>query len=137
MHWRKTDWCVTVYQSAIFLPHFPSIGQSTSTRVAGGTPTDPLQESIPRQSPVWHAGLALDSKLHPVRPQKRPFHLGGALTCFTCPDWRRNPPSANTGFPEFGAIAGHMGKEHLFLMWNVTIWASTTAPVIRIYIWPY
>lgn len=108
---------------------------STSTRVAGGKPMDPLHESNPWQSPVWHAGLVPDSKLHPVRPQKRPFHLGGALTCFVWPGWRRNPPSANTGFPEFGAIAGHTGQEHLFLMWNVTIWPSATAPIIILANW--
>lgn len=89
---------------------------STSTRVAGGMPMVPLQESRLSQSPVWQTGLEVELKSQPVLAQKRPFHVGGAWIRLVCPGGRKKPPSAITGWPALGAAAGHIGKGHLLEM---------------------
>lgn len=36
------------------------------------------------------------------------------------PEGRLKPPSAITGWPAFGAVAGHIGKGHLLLIYKET-----------------
>ena len=63
-----------------------------SARVAGGTPL-PVHFKAPPQSPVTQVPRPEESKLQPVRAQKRPDHPGGALSCMEAPGLKGNPPS--------------------------------------------
>lgn len=80
-------------------------------------PIVPLHASFPSQSPVWQVHGDLDEDLQPVLAQKRPHQFEGIWTSLVLflSQCKGKPPSATTGKPALGAIAGHTGNEHLLV----------------------